>query len=275
MNSKKAKLKIGIVGCGAIGSRLAKAVVNNFAEQAELSGLYDTNLERVYSLASELKKKHVASLSLEDLIKKSSLVIEASSAKDSGSIAKSVVDAGRDIMIMSVGGMLEATDVFELAKEKRCNIYFPSGAIAGLDAVKAASFSDIKSITLTTRKPPSGLIGNQYLLKSHFDLEHIDKETVVFEGSVDMAVRLFPQNINVAAVLSLASNCKEKVSVKILTSPEYKRNSHEIIVEGDFGMIKTRTENLPCPDNPKTSFLAVLSAMAMLKNILNPIKIGT
>jgi len=275
MSTKKAKLKIGIVGCGAIGSRLAKSIVENFADHAELSGLYDTNLERVYRLASELKKKNVASLSLEDLIKKSSLVIEASNAKDSKSIAKSVVDAGRDIMIMSVGGMLEAEDVLELAKEKKCSIYFPSGAIAGLDAIKAASFSDIKSITLTTRKPPSGLIGNPYLLKSHFDLEHVDKETVVFEGSVDMAVRLFPQNINVAAVLSLASNCKDKVSVKILTSPEYKRNSHEIIVEGDFGSIKTITENLPCPDNPKTSFLAVLSAMAMLKNILNPIKIGT
>ncbi|MBM3249063.1 MAG: aspartate dehydrogenase [Candidatus Omnitrophica bacterium] len=275
MSTKKTKLKIGIVGCGAIGSRLAKSIVDNFADQAELSGLYDTNLERVYRLASELKKKNVASLSLEDLIKKSNLVIEASSAKDSKSIAKSVVDAGRDIMIMSVGGMLEAEDVLELAKEKKCSIYFPSGAVAGLDAIKAASFSDIKSITLTTRKPPSGLIGNPYLLKSHFDLEHVDKETVVFEGNVDMAVRLFPQNINVAAVLSLASNCKDKVSVKILTSPEYKRNSHEIIVEGDFGSIKTITENLPCPDNPKTSFLAVLSAMAMLKNILNPIKIGT
>lgn len=275
MTSTKTKLKIGIVGCGAIGSRLARAVVDNFGDKAELSGIYDANLERAYSLASELKKKSIVALTLEDLIKKCNVVIEAASAKDSKSIAKSSIEAGRDIMIMSVGGMLEAEEVFKLAKDKKCNIYFPSGAIAGLDALKAASFANIESITLTTRKPPSGLIGNQYLLKSHFDLEHIDKETVVFEGSVDMAVRLFPQNINVAAALSLASACKDKIKVKIVTSPEYKRNSHEIIAEGDFGTIKTCTENLPCPDNPKTSLLAVLSAIAMLKNILEPVKIGT
>lgn len=275
MISKKRKLKIGIVGCGAIGSRIAKAVVQDFSDRAELSGLYDMNLERAYGLASDLAKKHIAALSVEDLIKKCSFVVEAASAKISMSLAKSAVEAGRDILIMSVGGMLEAEDVFKTAKVKKCNVYFPSGAIAGLDAVKAASLENIDKIILTTRKPPSGLIGNPYLLKSHFDLENIDKETVVFEGSVDMAVRLFPKNINVAAALSLASRNKEKVHVKIITSPEYKRNSHEIVVEGAFGRLEIKTENVPCPDNPKTSYLAVLSAIATLKRILEPVKIGT
>lgn len=275
MSPKKTKLKIGIVGCGAIGSRLAKAVVETFNDKAELSGIYDTNLERAQHLEIGLKKKGIVVPTLEDLIKKCNFVIEAAGAKDSKSIAKSAIEAGRDIMLMSVGGMLEAKEIFQAAEDKKCNIYFPTGALAGIDAIKAASFSNIKSITLTTRKPPSGFAGNQYLLDSHFDLENIDKETTVFEGSVDMAVKLFPQNINVAATLSLASGCKDRLKVKIVTSPEYKRNSHEIIVEGDFGKIETKTDNLPCPDNPKTSYLAVLSALAVLRGILEPIKIGT
>jgi len=275
MKTKKGKLKIGIVGCGTIGSRLAKAIVEDFSDKADLSGLYDTILEKAYSLASDLKKKNIVALSPEDLIKKCSFVIEAASGKVSKSIAKSAVESGRDVMIMSVGGMLEAEEVFKQAKDKKCNIYFPSGAICGLDAVKAASLAKIDQVTLTTRKPPSGLIGNPYLLKRNINLEHIDKETVIFEGSVDMAVRLFPKNINVAAALSLASGCKDKVLVRIITSPEFTKNSHEILVEGEFGKLQARTENFPCPDNPKTSYLAVLSARATLKRILEPIKIGT
>ncbi|MFH1656074.1 MAG: aspartate dehydrogenase [Candidatus Omnitrophota bacterium] len=275
MKTKKGKLKIGIVGCGAIGSRIAKAIVEDFSENADLSGLYDITLEKAYNLSSDLKKKNIVALSLEDLIKKCSFVIEAASGKVSKTIAKSSVEAGRDIMIMSVGGMIDAEDVFKIAKEKNRNIYLPSGALCGLDAVKAASLVRIDQVTLTTRKPPSGLIGNPYLLKRNINLEHIDKETVIFEGNVDMAVRLFPKNINVAAVLSLASGCKDKVLVKIITSPEYTKNSHEILVEGEFGKLQARTENFPCPDNPKTSFLAVLSAIATLKKILEPIKIGT
>lgn len=275
MKSKTGKLKIGIVGCGAIGSRLAKSIVENFSDKAELSGLYDMDLEKAYSLASELKKKNIVALSLEDLIKKCSFVIEAASAKISKSVAKLSIESGRDIMIMSVGGMLEAEDIFDLAREMKRNIYFPSGAICGLDAVKAAALSKIDKITLTTRKPPAGLIGNPYLLKSNINLDRIQGETVVFEGSVDMAVKLFPQNINVAATLSLASGCKDKILVKIITSPEYTKNSHEILVEGDFGKIQSISENIPCADNPKTSFLAVLSAIATLKRILEVIKIGT
>jgi aspartate dehydrogenase len=275
MKTKKSKLKIGIVGCGVIGSRLAKAIVKDFSDKANLVGLYDINLEKAYSLASDLKKKNIVTLSLEDLIKKCSFVIEAASVKASRSIAKLAVDFGRDIMIMSVGGMLDAEGIFKQAKEKKCSIYLPSGALSGLDAVKAASLSKINSVTLTTRKPPAGLIGNPYLLKRNINLEHLDKETVIFEGNVDMAVKLFPKNINVAAALSLACGCKDKVLVRIITSPEYTKNSHEILLEGDFGKLQSRTENFPCSDNPKTSFLAILSAIATLKRILEHIKIGT
>ena len=275
MKSTKGKVKFGIVGCGAIGSRIAKAIVEDFSDKADLSGLHDINLEKAHSLSSDLKKKNIVALSLEDLVKKCNFVIEAATSKISKSIAELAVNSGRDIMIMSTGGMLDAGEVFDSAKEKKCNIYFPSGAICGLDAVKAASLSKINNITLTTRKPPSGLIGNPYLLKRKINLAQIDKETVVFEGSVDMAVRLFPKNINVAAALSLASGCKDKVKVRIITSPDFKRNSHEIVAEGDFGRLQARTDNFPCPDNPKTSYLAVLSAIATIKRILEQIKIGT
>ena len=89
------------------------------------------------------------------------------------------------------------------------------------------------------------------------------------------AVKGFPKNINVSALLSLAGLGPDKTTVRIVTSPEYTRNSHEIKVVGDFGEVTTRTENVPDPSNPRTSYLAALSVCALLKKILGPIWLGT
>ncbi len=267
--------KIGIVGCGSIGSFLAKTIVSDFKDKAELSALFDINLEKAYTLSSALEKKNIVAISLEGLIEKCDLVIESASAKISKEVLRSAILAKKDCMVMSVGGLLDAKEVFEQARIKGCRVYIPSGAIAGIDAIKAASLSKIEKIVLTTRKPPSAFIGVAYVLKSNLRLENITKETTIFEGNVDTAVRLFPQNINVAATLSLASNCKEKIMVRIITSPEYKSNSHEIEVFAESGRIFSRTENVVSPDNPKTSLLAALSAVATLRNILGVVKIGT
>lgn len=272
---KKNIVRIGIVGCGAIGTFLAKTIHADFKGYAKLSGLYDINLEKAYGLSSILKEKNIVVFSLENLVKKCDLAIEAASAKVAKEVAKTAILAKRDCLIMSVGGLLDAKEVFEQARQKGCHIYIPSGAICGIDAIKAAAVSKIEKIVLTTRKPLSAFIGVPYVLKSNIRLESITKETTVFEGDVATAVRLFPQNINVAATLSLASGCKDKLTVRIVTSPEYKNNIHEIEVFAQSGRIFTRTENVAFPDNPKTSFLAALSAVAVLRNILGAVKIGT
>lgn len=272
---RRKKLKIGIVGCGAIGSYLAKTIYLDFKDRAKLTALYDINLQKAYSLSSSLKAKGIVAVSLEDLIKRCNLVIESASSGIAKEVAKAAILAKKDCLIMSVGGLLDAKEIFEQARNKGCRIFVPSGAICGIDAIKAASLSKIEKIILTSRKPPAAFIGVPYLLKRNIKLDHLTKETTIFEGSVDMAVRLFPQNINVAATLSLASQCKEKIIVRIITSPEYKNNIHEIEVWAQSGRIFSRTENVVSADNPKTSLLAALSAVATLKGILETVKIGT
>lgn len=269
------KLKIGIVGCGAIGSYLAKTIHSDFKDKARLTGLFDINLQKAYNLSSVLKEKKIVAVSLENLVKRCNFVIEAASSAIAKDVAKISISAKKDCLIMSVGGLIDAQEVFEQARNNGCRIYIPSGAICGIDAIKAAALSKIEKIVLTTRKPPSAFMGVPYILKSNLRLEDFTKETTIFEGDVDTAVRLFPQNINVAATLSLASKCKEKITVRIITSPEYKNNIHEIEVYAESGKIFTRTENVASVDNPKTSFLALLSAVATLKGILEPVKIGT
>lgn len=266
-------LKVGIVGCGAIGTELARAIDREIKE-TQLVALTDINEEKAKELAGSLKEKPKI-LSLDELIEKSDLIIEAASKDAVLSLATKVIDQGKDIMIMSVGGLLGNEDLLDLAKEKDCKIYLPSGALAGLDGVKSASIGRIDSVTLTTRKPPEGLKGAPYIKRNKIDLDAITKEKVIFEGSATEAVEGFPQNINVSATLSLAGIGAEKTMVRIIADPNLEKNVHEIEVKGEFGRLVSRTENLPSPKNPKTSYLACLSAIATLKGIVSSIKVGT
>lgn len=275
MSEKGKKLKVGIVGCGAIGSSLAKAIVSDFSDKADLASLYDIEVEKAYNLQVKFGKK-LAALNLEDLINKVDLVIEATRADTAFDIAKKTISNSRDIMIMSVGGILEHyKELRVLTEEKKARVFIPSGAICGIDGLKAATCGKINKVILTTKKPPKAFLGAPYILKKKIRLDNIDKDTVLFEGNASQATKAFPQNINVAATLSIAGIGPQATIVRIVASPDLERNIHEIEIESDAGRIITRSENVIHPDNPKTSYLAVLSAIATLKQILEPIKIGT
>jgi aspartate dehydrogenase len=270
------KLRIGIVGCGAIGSSLAIAIINDFTSQAKLVSFYDLNNLNSEKLAKKLKIKSSAAKSLNDLIKKSDLVVEASSAKSAFDIVKKTLTLKKDVMVMSVGGIIRGFGLLsKLAAKNNSKIYIPSGAISGVDALKAASIGRIKNVTLTTIKNPLGFKGVGYVKDKGIDLSRIKKETVLFSGKAKDAIRYFPRNINVAAVLSLAGIGINKTKVRIIASPKVLRNIHEIKIESGAGNIFTRTENILHPDNPKTSYLAVLSAVAVLRSIFKPVVIGT
>lgn len=269
------KIRIGIIGCGTIGAQLARAIEKELSSQAQLSAVCDLDKNKAKKLSDSCVSAPKV-LSIDAVIGACDLIIEAAAAEISASVAQKALGAGKDVMIMSVGGILgEASKLFALAQRKRGHLYLPSGAIAGLDAVKAAGLAKIKQATLTTRKPPAGLAGAPYLVERKIDLSRLKEEQVIFEGTAAEAIKGFPKNVNVCVTLSLAGIGPEKTRVKIIASPNSTANIHEIQLEGDFGKLTSRTENLPSPGNPRTSFLAYLSALATLKSILNPVKIGT
>jgi aspartate dehydrogenase len=268
-------LEISIIGCGAIGTSLAKAIVRQFRKEARLVSLYDIDQSRSMRLACCLKKPALAAKNLNSAIKKADLVIEASSAACALDIARKSIAAGRDIMVMSVGAFLSGyQQLKEAALRRGVRIFVPSGAISGIDALRAAKFAGIKKVVLTTSKPPQAFKDVVYIARKKINLNAIRKDKVLFEGNARAATRAFPQNINVAATLSLAGIGPRKTWVRIVASPELKRNRHRIEIESNAGRITTLTENVIHPANPKTSYLAVLSALATLKQIWEPIKIG-
>lgn len=275
MSYRKRRLRIGIVGCGAIGGGIARYISKELKKDCQLTGLYDIEYGRVERLRRELSAGPIGKNSLQALLKSCDLIIEAVNANSTREIVRGALLQKRNVIAMSVGKLLDAQDLFDLARKRGCHLLIPSGAIAGIDAIKSASLARIREINLTTQKPLNGFANNPYLIKKGVDLAAIKEETVLFKGNVASAVRFFPQNINVAATLALASQAKDKITVCIMTSPEYKNNSHEVEIIGDFGRIVTRTDNVVSPENPKTSYLAVLSGMQTLKQFCQGTGIGT
>lgn len=268
-------VRVGIIGCGTIGSKIAGHIDRNLKGKAKLVALSDVDVKKAERFSGRLTARPKVA-SAESLIRSVDLVIEAASANVSGDIAKKALNAGKDVVIMSTGGLLKNyRSLFALAEKKKACIYLPSGAICGLDGLKGAKFSNIRKVTLTTKKPPEGFEGAPYVVKHNIDLGEIKEERVIFEGDAFKAMEGFPANINVAATLSLCGIGPKNTKVRIVASPSIKRNIHEIEVEGAFGKLVARTENVPSPGNPKTSYMAVLSVIATLEGILERVKVGT
>jgi aspartate dehydrogenase len=265
---------VGVIGCGTIGGEICRAI-DRGTVLAELVGICDIDLPKADDLAQGLEHGTKV-MDQAELIKASELVVEAVSKAAAPSIIREVLGCSRDVLVMSVGGLLECRDeLLELAKGKGRRIYVPSGAIAGLDAVKGAIIGSISKVTLTTRKPPAGLRGAPYVVENKIDLENLKQPTMIFSGSASKAVSGFPANINVAAALSLAGIGSDKTIVRIIADPGCDRNTHEVEVEGEFGKLLATTENIPAPFNPKTSQLAALSAMGLLRRITSSLVVGT
>lgn len=268
-------IKVGLVGCGAIGAEIAKAIDSGVID-AELVSVCDHNAATAAALIESLKRRPVKAR-LEDLVELADVVVEAASQRAVPAIARATLVRGKKLMIMSVGALADASlfaEVKKLAQEHGSQVFLPSGAISGLDGLKSASIGEIRRISLTTTKHPRGLAGAPYILEKKIDLEGLAGPTVVFQGSALEAVKAFPANVNVAATLYLAAG-EADVAVRVVADPAIAVNRHEIEVEGDFGRIATKVENIPSPRNPKTSYLAALSAIATLRSIVQPVKIGT
>lgn len=254
-------MRLGILGCGSIGTELALYAAKR--PEIETTLLFDLEAARAKALAAKAGKAQA--VGADELLRRCDLFVEAASQAAAKEWVPKALAAGKPVLCMSVGALSD--DAFRKkivadARAKGLKIYLPSGAIVGVDGLKAASPAGLKGVTLVTTKPPESL-GMK-----------VDKWTLVFDGNARDAVKKFPQNVNVAAVLSIAGLGFDETRVQVVADPLATRNNHKIIFEGTFGRVKIEVENLPSPSNPKTSYLASLSAIATLERILDPVQLG-
>lgn len=240
--------KVGIIGCGAIGTLIAEAIERRIIECDELI-LYDHNIGKAERLKKLLHVPVTVVESLDEMIKlKPAVIVEAASQQAVRDYINKILTENIELIVMSVGGLLDL-DI------KSNKIHIPSGAIGGLDAISGAALAGIDEVLLTTRKNPRAL-----------DMDNRE-EKLVYEGTAEEAVRLFPREMNVAATLALTAQ-PEKVKVRIISDPRVDRNVHEVKIKWKHGDMFLKFANDPHPENPKTSALAAWSAIKLLKEIL-------
>jgi aspartate dehydrogenase len=268
-------VRVGLVGCGTIGSRVALALNRKYRAVARITALHDTNAVRAAHLQRRLRPRPRV-VPLPSLVRQSDLVIEAAAVDAAAPVASLALKANRDVLIMSVGGLLTERGWRNPARRSQGRVFIPSGALAGLDGVKAMAVGRLRRVWLTTRKPPRALAGAPYVRRRGLRLERLKQASVLFEGTPAQVVKAFPQNTNIAASLSLAVGERSSVvpRIRVIADPDARRNVHELHVEGETGVLRCRVESRPSA-NPKTSELAVLSAIAALDRIFARVTVGT
>ncbi|MDN7012217.1 aspartate dehydrogenase [Methanoculleus sp. FWC-SCC3] len=251
-------IKIGLLGCGNVGH-----IIATHAESIQVVAVFDIIPGRAEELAALCHARAYTDFDAfmqEDF----SIVVEAASVGAVRCYAETVLRSGRDIILLSGGALADVEfrdHLIEVAREAGKKIRVPSGAIIGLDNIKIGQVSPPKKLLLRTTKPPASL-GLPVTTRME-----------IFKGLAHDCIKQYPKNVNVAVALGLAAG--RDIDVELWIDPEAERNIHEIFVEGDFGDIYVRVRNVPSPDNPATSYMAALSILTLLKNLENPLVVGT
>lgn len=267
-------ITVAIAGLGAIGMRVARAL-----DTGEIAGMRLTAVsandkgrarERVAGFATPPKV-----VALEALAAEADIIVEGAPKAVFEPLARSVIDAGRIFMPLSVGALLDHMDLVDRARESGGRIIVPTGALIGLDTVRAMAVGEIREVTLVTRKPPRGLAGAPHLVDNNIDVEALTDAAMVFKGTARQAARGFPANVNVAAALSLAGIGPDRTMVEVWADPAVQRNMQSVRIASDSGDAEMTIRNIPSEENPRTGKITALSVIACLQRMTATLVSGT
>ena len=267
-----ADIRVAIAGLGAIGRALAKSLTAGVpgltlacaaaGDRAKAQAWLDAQ-----GIACPL-------VELSDFPKHADIAIECAPASALERICTPMLEAGKQVMVLSAGALLPRPELIEIARKHGGRIVVPTGALLGLDAVAAAAEGNIHSVRMITRKPPQGLKGAPFLEKNAISVEGLTEAKRVFSGSAREAAAGFPANVNVVAALSLAGIGPDRTVIEIWADPSVTRNCHTIEVESDSARFSLSIENIPS-ENPKTGKIVALSVLAALRKLSAPLRVGT
>ena len=256
------KIKIGVAGCGALGSIVCNALLDGL-KGYELVGVSDI-VPHTFG---------VSNMSFDELAEASDMVVECLPAKVVPELAHAVLSRDKDLIMISACAYLLYPEIDEMVELSQGRLIIPSGALSGIDAVSALQCAEIETAKIASTKKPQGFKGAPYIEQKKIILENIDAKTLIFSGNAIEAAKAFPANVNVSATLSLAGIGPQRTVVEVWADPDIPGNTHEITVKGGTSTITSRIENEPDPNNPKSSMLAGHSIVATLKKLQQQIAV--
>lgn len=267
------KTKVAVAGMGAIGHKLVRELSRGTVPDVEITGVAarDKANGRATLVAMGVDTPIIELAHLADI---ADIVVECVPAALLRQVAAPVLKAGKKVVVLSVGALLNNPDLIELARVTGGQIIVPSGALLGLDAICAAAEGKIYSVTMVTRKPIAGLLGAPYLTENGIDIANAKEPVRVFNGTARQAAKGFPANLNVAVALSLAGIGPDRTTLEIWADPTITRNTHRIIVDSDAAHMDMTIENIPS-ENPKTGRITALSVISVLRKLNAPLRVGS
>lgn len=274
--------KVGVIGYGSIGREIIAAIRRQEIPNAKIVALFDKESQVIDSVDYDNSELYLFSDFKEfynsAIYSSLDIVIECASKGAVREYGKIIIESKKDLIVLSVGAFSDIKFLSELQNLSNLNntrILIPTGAIAGLDSIRSVK-KYLDRLSITTTKHPKSFAGAPFFKNSKIKLDEISNETVLFKGNAITAIEYFPANVNVAVSIALAGIGLEKTRVKIIADPMMSVNKHEILAKGSFGEIHIIVQNVPSPTNPKTSYLASLSAIECLRSLCNEnFRIGT
>jgi aspartate dehydrogenase len=266
-------INVGIVGAGAIGSFLLRGLVGT--EGFKVVALAEIDESRAKDVLGKCGLPTSLHMPLNSFPADTDVFVEAASQAVATEVARFALGRGKIAIIASIGGLGDLDDYKALADKTGGKLILPSGALVGLDALKAIPPESITVVVLMSSKPAKTLADAKYVVEKGLDLNSITEPTLVFEGSARLAAAAFPKSANVAAALAHASIGLDNVHVEMWADPESDRNRHTIRVESGHGVFVAGVSNVPFEENPRTSKLAAYSILATVRGLSKSIIVGT
>lgn len=264
--------RIAVAGLGAIGRVVARHLAQGIPG-LRLTAVAARNAAKARAWLRE-QDIDCAIVGLDALADHADLAVECAPSELLEQICRPMLEAGKQVMVLSAGVLLPRPELIELANARGGQIIIPTGALLGLDAVTAAAEGAIRSVRMTTRKPPKGLAGAPYLEANGISVANLSEAKRVFSGNAREAAAGFPANVNVVAALALAGIGADRTMIDIWADPAVTRNCHTIEVDADSARFTMAIENVPS-ENPKTGRITALSIVAALRKLHAPLRVGT
>lgn len=267
-------MNIGLIGFGTIGRAITRAIRAGRAGQVELVRVLVRDLNKISPVDAGLVAGRITTNADQFFNARLDVVVEAAGHAAVRQYAERALRSGHDFLMVSVGAFVDDELLFRVrqaAAESGRRLMIPSGALGGLDAISSAAIGALREVALIVRKPPAAWKGTP---AEGAALCAVARPVCFFEGTAREAAALYPQNVNVAAALSIAGMGLDQTRVRIYADPAVKHNTFELRAHGDFGEIKLELKNRPYPDNPKTGHLVVMSLIKAIRRLQDSIVVG-
>jgi aspartate dehydrogenase len=268
------QLRIAIGSLGTVGLDVARRIDAGIPG-LQLQAVSALDQRRAEERLKDFHHRPIPVLPLPDLAKTADVVVECAPSAVFRQVAESAIQLGRVLIPISVGALIDNWDLVEKATETGARINVPTGALVGLDAIRAVAQGTISRVTIITSKPPAGLAGSPYLIDNNICVDGITKPKKVFEGTARNGVAAFPANVNVAAALGLAGIGLDQTILEIWADPSINRNTHSIQVEANSARMELKIENVPSKENPRTGRIVALSVITALRRLVDPLTVGS